>query len=127
MGAATSTQPPAAVGGAANAQWNSRLALATPQSVSSWLQSANVEQRRALAQFLTQLGPGAASAEKAAARARQVSGGGGGLFTAGLSGEVGTEVPMFLRELIDGKGSLDRPVAPVWGRFAAARTSHVYP
>ena len=56
---------------AANAaQW--RGAVATPQSVSSWLKDANVEQRRALAQFLTQLGPAALTADKAAARARAV-------------------------------------------------------
>ena len=71
------TPPQASALGGGNAsqpaQWPSRVAVATPQSVSSWLKDANVEQRRALAQFLTQLGPGANSAEKASARARQVN------------------------------------------------------
>ena len=49
---------------AAAANWPSRVAVATPQSVSSWLQDANVEQRRALAQFLTSIGPGAAAASQ---------------------------------------------------------------
>ena len=79
--------PPLPMG--ASAQWPSRMNVATPQSVSSWLKDANVEQRRALAQFLTQLGPGAAASEKAAARARQLNGGSAG--ETGAAGGRGAE------------------------------------
>ena len=35
-------------GATTGTQWSSRIAVATPQSVTSWLNNANVEQRRAL-------------------------------------------------------------------------------
>jgi len=62
-----------------------RASLATPTSVNSWLEQANLEQKRALAQFLTQLGPGAKVAESALSRANDSDC--GGALPPGSSGD----------------------------------------